>query len=320
MIGGLLAGLVAGLAFAIGYAIRRGSICAVVAARMLVVDRRSTRMRAFGLAAAAAGAIILPLHWLAPDAVGLSVLYPVTWTVLAGGIAFGLGARMNDACALGTLAHLTGGDLDYSFTVLGMVAGATLIAGVAGIPTPDPNLSPMATPTPLSTLVALAFAATAVLTLQRRARRWLRELRRPGIAHFGPFRAMLVIGVCGGLLYALAGGWTYMSVLTGEAIHLAHPTAPAIALPALMAAVLLVAGGFAAAVRTGTFRLRAPTLRQGARCLAGGLLMGGAAATIPGGNGALLVHGIPSLAPHAIAAYAAMTGLLCLSFLRSRPS
>ncbi len=33
----------------------------------------------------------------------------MTLTVVLGGVAFGIGAWMNGACALGTLAHLIGG-------------------------------------------------------------------------------------------------------------------------------------------------------------------------------------------------------------------
>lgn len=95
-------------AFCIGYAIRRGSICAVLATRALIIDGKSSRFRAFGVAAAGSGAIIVPLHWVGPDLATLSAGYPVSGLVLLGGAIFGLGAWMNGACALGTLAHLTG--------------------------------------------------------------------------------------------------------------------------------------------------------------------------------------------------------------------
>ena len=49
----ILIPLLLGLSFLVGYAIRRGSICAVLATRALIVDRRSARFRAFGVAAAA---------------------------------------------------------------------------------------------------------------------------------------------------------------------------------------------------------------------------------------------------------------------------
>ena len=120
----ILIPLLLGLSFLVGYAIRRGSICAVLATRALIVDRRSARFHAFGVAAAGAGAVVVPLHWLAPADVTLSAGYPVTVSVAVAGAIFGLGARLNNACVLGTLAHLTGGNLVFGFSVLGMVSTA----------------------------------------------------------------------------------------------------------------------------------------------------------------------------------------------------
>ena len=77
----ILIPLLLGLSFLVGYAIRRGSICAVLATRALIVDRRSARFRAFGVAAAGAGAVVVSLHWLAPADVTLSAGYPVTVSV-----------------------------------------------------------------------------------------------------------------------------------------------------------------------------------------------------------------------------------------------
>ena len=57
---------VATLAFLIGYFFRRGSSCVGAATEALVVQRRSKRLRAFGVAVAAAGLIVVPLHWVRP--------------------------------------------------------------------------------------------------------------------------------------------------------------------------------------------------------------------------------------------------------------
>jgi hypothetical protein len=134
----------------------------------------------------------------------------------------------------------------------------------------------------------------------------------------GPYRAMLIIGVCGGLLYTLAGRWTYMSVLSQRASHLVDPTLAFEGWPAVLCAAIVVTGGITAAWRYQDFDFRRPGLIAGLRCLLGGSVMGASAAIIPGGNGTMLVHGLPSLAPHAIAAYCAMTVTLCLSFLIRR--
>jgi uncharacterized membrane protein YedE/YeeE len=165
------------LAFLVGYAIRRGNICAVVATRALIVERRSARFRAFGVAAAGSGAAIIPLHWLFPDSATLSAGYPVTIEVLLAGAAFGIGARINNACTLGTLAHLTGGNVVYGATILGMVAGATLMtsAGIANDIAAAPFGSPLEMPTAGATIFVLALGAMLVTAFYRRLPRWLRD-------------------------------------------------------------------------------------------------------------------------------------------------
>lgn len=320
----ILIPLLLGLSFLVGYAIRRGSICAVLATRALIVDRRSARFRAFGVAAAGAGAVVVPLHWLAPADVTLSAGYPVTVSVAVAGAIFGLGARLNNACVLGTLAHLTGGNLVFGFSVLGMVIGATAMTSSglwqASVTAPVP--SPLEEPSNFGGAFVAVLAISLLLALYRRVPRWIRGLRDPASTRMGPYRSMLIVGISGGLLCALAGSWTYMSVLSNRAARLVDPTLTANGWPVLICAMTVTAGGVVAAIRYHDFQLRRPSPVSAARCFAGGAVMGAAAAVIPGGNGTLLVHGLPSLAPHAVAAYLAMTVTLCLLFLaeRRRPS
>lgn len=314
----VLFGVVLLLAFLTGYAIRRGSICAVIAARMLVLHGRSARMRAFGLAAATSGSVIVPLQWSVPEAATLSDAYPFTWVVLAAGALVGLGARVNDACALGTLAHLTGGRTDYAFTILGMVAGAAIALVMIGPVPASVSPSRLASPDALSIAVLTAFASAVILTLHRRVPYWMRSVRQPQANWIGPYRAMLVVGTCSGLLYALAGNWTYLGVLTEHTAWLIDRGLTTTLLPAILAAIAVAAGGVFAAWRSGNFAVQPPAAGKAIRCTIGGLLMGAASTMIPGGNGVLLVYSVPSLAPHAAAAYTVMTVVLCLSYLASR--
>lgn len=304
------------LAFLVGYAIRRGSICAVVATRALIVDRRTARFRAFGVAAAGAGGVIIPLHWLFPDSATLSAGYPVTLQVLLAGAVFGIGARINDACALGTLAHLTGGNLVYGATIIGMVMGATAV-GLFGSASDVTTL--FASPLEIPSAGAMTFVAALVITLTITLYcRGLRSLRNPSSLRMGPYQAMLIVGICGGLLYTLAGNWTYMSVLSHRAARLVDPNLDTENWSVLLCAATVVFGGLTAAWRYRDFDLRHPHFKGALRCFSGGTMMGASAAIIPGGNGMLLIHGLPSLAPHAIAAYFAMTAVLCLSFVIRR--
>lgn len=312
----LLALITLTCAFLVGYAIRRGSICAVLATRALILEGKSARFRAFLVAAAGSGAIIVPLHWAMPDLATLSAGYPVTRVVLLGGAAFGVGAWINGACALGTLAHLTGGHIRYLATVVGMVSGALVVqfTGAASNQDALPKASPLEAPDLFAVLFVVVLALCLAIALYRRVPQWWRGFREPGSARMGPYRSMLAVGIFGGLLYALAGNWTYMAILSERAARLVDPTILPSGWPALFSAMAVIFGGVTAAVRYGDFAIQRPRMIGLLRSLAGGMIMGASAAIIPGGNGTLLIHGLPSLAPHAIAAYAAMTAVLCICF------
>ena len=305
------------LSFAMGFAIRRGTVCVVVAAQDLVVRRRPDRFIGFATAACWSGLLIVPLAWAAPAVFHLSPGYDQLIQALLFGGLFGIGAWANQACGLGTLAHLTGGRLGYLLTLLGWVIGASLVSKVyRSQQMPAPSLLETS---PLAAIAAwLAFAAVCWwswprLRLLRHPSRWRRIML--GRARMRPFEAMLIIGVGGGLLYACAGNWTYLSLLSSYASQIVmRDFTPSSPLPALLGTAMMVAGGLFAAVRSSSFRLRGTNFRQGSRHLAGGSVMGAATQLIPGGNGVIIVYGLPSFAPHALTAYFGMTLTLTLIF------
>lgn len=300
----MLAALAAALAFVLGYAAQRASICAVRATEQWVACRRTSRLRAFFGAAAWSGAILLPLAWLLPSRAMLAADAPVSLAAIAGGALFGLGAWLNGACALGTIGHLARGRSDYVTTLAGLVLGG-LAAIRLGIH-PGPGMrSALAMPGWGGGIAWLAFTAAVVPA---------------GVAGLAPVRrrrlglvaSFALVGVCGGLLNATAGPWPYTTLLANAAQRIAMPgvaAPPAIALVCLPA---ILAGGAAAAYRSGRFALAAPRLLPGLAKLAGGAIMGLAAMLIPGGNDALLLSGLPSLDRGAWAAYPAMIAAVAL--------
>lgn len=302
------------LIFLLGFAIRRGSICAVAATKLWIVDRRTARIRAFIVAGACAGAVILPLSWLDPQRFILALAYPVTLQAIVAGALFGLFARMNDACAFGTLAHLTGGSLGYAFSVVGMLAGG-VVGGRIWIDIPVGKSSPVAEPELASFLALSLCAVLALPALKARHIDNLRAALIGGKALLRPMTGMLVIGVGGGILYVSSGDWTYLALLRREAFP--STGSDGTRLTSLLGVVAIIAGGVFAAFRSGRFKLTLPNWRQATRCSLGGFGMGAAAAAIPGGNASLLVYSVPSFAPHAIAAYGAMTLALAFSFVPS---
>lgn len=297
---------------------RRGSICAVFATRSMIVDGKPARMRTFSVAAAASGVIIVPLHWLAPDSITLSASYVVDTTLVVAGASLGIGAWLNGACVLGSFSHLTGGQTGYLWSIASMVLGAVFMTVVGHDPEAVLRPSILEQPTVVSVVVVSFFAIVLALALYRRLPRWWRGFRSSESSIMGPYRSTLVVGVCGGVLYAVAGNWTYMSVLSNRAERLVDPTLLPSDWPALLVAVAVVVGGINAAWQAGDFVIQHPSITDIGYKVTGGFIMGAAAAMIPGGNGTLLIHGLPSLAPHAIAAYAAMVMALSCAFILQR--
>ncbi|MEO1020448.1 MAG: YeeE/YedE thiosulfate transporter family protein, partial [Pseudomonadota bacterium] len=242
-------------AFIIGFAIRRASICAVLAAEQWVLHRRSSRMQAFMTAACWSGVMVLTLAWSFPGWAAVSPGYPITGAALIGGALFGIGAYLNGACAFGTLAHLAGGDTDFAGTVLGIVLGAMLISWIS-LDTGSPSPSSLAKP---SAMGGFFMAALLGIALRFTWIHYKTRLRKPREALvFRPWRpatAMVMIGLAGGFLHAMASEWTYMSVLSNRASSLVDPTFPNPTTCAIVGFSALLIGGFVAAVVRGEFRI-----------------------------------------------------------------
>ena len=83
------------LSFAMGFAIRRGTVCVVVAAQDLVVRRRPDKFIGFATAACWSGLLLVPLAWLAPAVFHLSPGYDQLIQALLFGCLYGIGAWAN---------------------------------------------------------------------------------------------------------------------------------------------------------------------------------------------------------------------------------
>jgi uncharacterized membrane protein YedE/YeeE len=295
--------LLAVMAFVTGMCIQRASICAVRATEQWVRHRRTSRLRAFLSAAAWAGVVVLPLAWVAPERAMLASDAPISWLALSGGALFGLGAGLNGGCALGTVAQLTRGRIEYVGTLAGIFLGAAaaVVTGLGAAPSRSSILS-------MSGWAALVvWAGFGVLVFPA----MVAHLRRPR-PRFTTITCFAVLGVLGGLLQAVASNWTYTSLLSGwaeQAFGSASGRPPTVA---SVCTLSLLAGGTAMAIRLRRFRLGRPTAWRCCATVCGGALMGFAAMMIPGGNDALLLSGLPSLSRNALAAYIAMVGSLAI--------
>ena len=310
------------LAALIGFATHRASLCNVKAvAEVLEVGR--ARMLASLLvavlwSATVAGTLILVLHW---PVTPLPRRTPAL-LALAGGYVFGVGAAINGGCSLSTLQRLADGELAMLVTLAGFVLGVLLWAGVESLGVPTAVVTTMSPwegmwAFPKAVLVGLwLWALQEAVRLWRRSgpQPWLDRLRAPT---YRLASAAALLGVVGGLLFTLQGGWTFTYVLRAQVASALGMT-PAITGKAMLA-IALLGGMLASSVQRRSFALRWPQRKQFVVGLFGGTLMGIGAALLPGGNDTLLLTALPSLSASALANYTALLAGIACALLLLRP-
>lgn len=294
-------GLILLCAFLVGMAISASSTCAVTASREILFERRPDMLLGFLIAMGVAGLVTLPLHWLIGPAAHLSSVVPVSSSLVLGAALIGLGAVVNDACLLGTLARIGQGEVRFLALPFGLALGFALAdlqsALVAGIARPNPHEMPSAQ----GVAAVAVFAAMAAWAWQRRGKA-LRENSRAG---GWPRAMMLAMGLCGALLFCLAPQWTYSDAI--HAIVRRGGMEMQTDTRAFAPALALLAGALVSGLLTRAFVFRAPTTVTLARSLAGGAIMALGGTLIPGGNDSLLLAAIPSASLPGIIAYAVMS-------------
>ncbi|HVZ06503.1 YeeE/YedE thiosulfate transporter family protein [Rhodopila sp.] len=278
-----------------GSAIDTGSICVVRAVRD-AVDRKFALVLGCLVTLLCATAIFTidtAMGWQLRTA---SWAWP-TARILAGAALFGAGAVLNGACAVGTITRLCRGDLGYVATLLGAIATTllvpgTLLPGLAAADTAEAGLA---------WLVIVAAIALAPLVMLRR-----HIVRRIVLAY-------ATLGVVLAVMANLRGDWTWLRL-----VQEARAGLP-IRLEVVACIVAVLVGAAVTARFRRTFRLVRPNPGAMAREAAGGALMAAGAVLIPGGNDLLLVYGVPSGSPHAVAAYAVIvaTMVLLLGLIRT---
>jgi uncharacterized membrane protein YedE/YeeE len=302
------------LAFIVGFALQRGNVCSVLAARQIAWTGRWSRMRGLLLASAWAFAAVLPLVWLGIGPFKLSGEFAPSLVPALGGLLYGIGCYVNGACIFGVCSRLTAGNLSFLFAVPGMAFGATM-AEFAQIAPPPDQLTPAVAAVPHPWLIGIWAAIVLLLALS--AWRMVRAHWRAGITLANILRqsrwrstlAATFLGVIGGILYATDVAWIYPALVKRMGFYVAglHPAFP---LATVAGSVALFLGGIAAALLRGRFVIRAPLLRRSVQALIGGAIMGFAWALVPGGNDAMVLYLLPSLAIHGIIAYAALLATL----------
>ena len=221
---------------------------------------------------------------------------PTAWS-LVGAILFGIGARINGACTIGTMGRLAGGDMGALATIAGGAVAIFLAPHVAQA-SDRPRLS--MTYEMGWTAIVLVAAALAILVLVRGKKRLERA------------RDIVLLGVIAASLYGLRGETSLMDAASSLA-----PSAGS-AVPILLVLAGLLIGALGTALISGHFRPHLPDKARIPFEFAGGALMTTGALAIPGASDVVAFYGVPSGSPHAVVAWIVMLATVVLSFRITR--
>ncbi|WP_446653046.1 YeeE/YedE thiosulfate transporter family protein [Blastomonas sp.] len=293
-------------AFLVGMTISASSTCAVAASREILFERRPDMLLGFVIAMGVAGLVTLPLHWLVGPAAHVSSVVPVSASLVLGAVLIGLGAVVNDACLLGTLARIGQGEVRFLALPFGLALGFAVADRPSGLAAGVALPNPLVLPSIEGALIVFLFAVMLIWAWRRRG---LKSRAQPAASRW-PRAMMLAMGLCGALLFSFAPQWTYSDAI--HAIVRRGGMQMQTDTRAFAPAIALLAGALVSGLLTRAFVFRAPTTVTLARSLAGGAIMALGGTLIPGGNDSLLLAAIPAASLSGITAYAVMSATVML--------
>lgn len=308
------------LTFLIGFIANRTTLCAVRAAREIVIEKKAWLLVSFIQIIGWAMLVFILLEQLPGLSIAYQHRYPFSHLTLVGGFLFGIGAALNNGCALHTLVRLGRGDLRMFISLSGLVGGAYLcnaymLPHVSEAPPLLPQFSFVNVyGSQYLTYTAILALITGLFWLMKNIR--LKTLWKTlTVSRYSLSGGAALIGIFNGVLFCFAGNWTYtyhiVSHTTGDSSQ--------ISILAVGMTLSLFAGLTFSAWQSDGFKLIYRPQSNWLRYFLAGILMGIGIIFIPGGNDVLLLNGIPSLSPHALPAYLSIiAGAACLIFIRTK--
>lgn len=299
------------LAALLGFAAHRSSLCTVKAVEEILTTRRALMLWSFAKTSLWTMAVTALLLWLLPETRAHFAGWNASLHGLAGGVIFGMGAVINGGCAFSTLTRLGDGRLAMLLTLAGFGLGAAvhnMLLAQLQVPAASPGdaLLAQAALWPLVLCAALlSWGAWEVWRLWRTRPVGLGPLALILAERYRLSTAALLMGLSNALLYAFHGNWAYTSTIDRGVRQVLGAEVSPDPMPWLLF-LALVAGMVCSAWQRRRFRLQWRPELSWIAYLLGGTFMGFGSALVPGGNDVLLLHGIPSLSPHALPAYVAM--------------
>lgn len=279
-----------------GFASQRGRTCTVAAIADIVVRRRFGRIISLLEASVWVGCGFVLVH----TAHHLSVVpsnYAVGLTTIAGGIVFGVGAYLNGACLLGTVARLGSGEWAYAFSPVGLFLGSVAAAYVSS-PKEIHEASPALAEPAIGATAAGIFMVLRLIAHGAAIRRY----RSTIFAYlWSPRVATTIIAISFFVAFLMVGDWDYADLIGGLARN--HTSSW---VPKSLLGLTLVAGAMLGGWTARSIKFVVPHASNVIRRLAGGGLMGFGSALVPGGNTRFILLDMPLLWPYAWLAFFTM--------------
>lgn len=299
--------LALGFAAAMGVAIQRGSVCTVDAVGELVTHRRATRLIAMIEASLWVCGGLMLAHRLGVVAEVPSDSPLTRWTVV-GGALLGVGAVINGACAIGTIARLGSGEWSFAAMPIGFYFGNLSAKEIFGVAEPVrmQSISPIFS---APSWLVWTFIAVGVWRMANGC--W--SVRRSRTMVWTPHACTAIIGIASLMMLLLVGAWSYTDMLAEVSRGMSERLVSRVAL-----ALAVVTGACTSGLLARRFIDHKLTLQAVARCLSGGLLMGWGGALVPGGNDAIVLLAMPLLWLYAWVTFAIMCAVIA-AFSRAVP-
>ncbi|MEP2942936.1 MAG: YeeE/YedE thiosulfate transporter family protein [Hyphomicrobiales bacterium] len=287
------------LAFALGFSLARASTCTVAATNRFVMNGKADWFFGLVVAVSWSGMTLLFLTVFLPDFGAMPQDFVIGWQLVLGAGVIGLGALLNKACFIGSVAKIGIGDFSYILTFVGLAASLPV--------SQIPALSEFVHTTPIENanrhsgalfwIMLTIFIVICAISVWRL------------IKHKSQVKlALSVMGITAAMIYAAQPGWSYQHMLEEMVLHKRFSSGYIIE----MTVAALFLGAIISSELKNRFNPHFSSWKPSMMNFAGGFLMGLGAKAVPGGNDTLLLWDIPGFALHGLVAYGIMIAVVAM--------